>query len=110
MAFQLISQGELVACCLVKLHIAVPRNGKRSLVGRKRVVGDGVVKEVVSFRSSHCKVRRQEELSTVVQLLRVVQGGWIISGERSPVCTSTAMTRTMGLDNTSHDYIGRTSS
>lgn len=72
MTLQLISQGELVACCLVELHIAIPRNGKRLLVRRERVVSNGVMKEVVSLRSSHCKVRRQEELSTVVQLLRGV--------------------------------------
>jgi len=45
------------------------------------VVSNGVMEEVVSLRSSHCKVKRQEELSTVVQLLRGVIRGRVISGE-----------------------------
>lgn len=69
MTLQLIRQGVLAAPRPVELHIAVPRDSKRLPVGRERVVGNGIVKEMVNFRSGHVEGMRQEELSTVIQLL-----------------------------------------
>lgn len=80
MTFQLVFELEGIADLAVQLDSRVSCDGQRRSVGRKGVVGNGVVEEVVHFRSSHlgCSVVWSfcDRSSSLLSRQRVVnQGG-----------------------------------
>jgi hypothetical protein len=57
MAFKLVLQLESIADLTVELDSSVSGDSKDGVIGRERVVGDGVVEKVVDFGRGHDEYR-----------------------------------------------------
>lgn len=55
MTLELILELEGIADSAVKLDLGIAGNGQGLAISRERVVGDGVVEEMVDLGSSHCE-------------------------------------------------------
>ena len=53
-SLQLIQQLERVARPAIELDVVVSGDSKGGMVGRERVVGDGIVEEMVNLGIGHC--------------------------------------------------------
>lgn len=56
MTLELILQLKSSASSSVEFNAGIPRNSQRLLIGRERVVCDGVIVEMVNFWSGHIDI------------------------------------------------------